>query len=391
MRVARAAVVSFLIEIAAVLALGAIVFALPYNGSLGGVETGALALQRMLLRLFTLRTLIVAMWWLRLPLHILALAFFMAWTYATHKSLNATRMASHWAITGWFVPLWNYVAPYLVIRDIFRASARGEEESAVPLVVKVWWTAVVLQAIAATTAFALAFAGVLAPHILELDRLAIADYALESFVAALFVAVIVSVETRFAGAPLKLTSAVATAAVLVVAFSGAAFGFYQMHGGAVRDRLMTGGVGLEEVIRMGAPQKMLAELTPAKPKQPRTEEPPPEPIHSEPLAKAEAIAELPVTETEPPLPVSPPPRLLKKVEPTYIEAARRAHIYGVVLVQVVVDREGNVKDVRIVRGLPYLERATTDAVMQWKFEPTRVHGKPVEVTFPTTVRFELPH
>lgn len=79
---------------------------------------------------------------------------------------------------------------------------------------------------------------------------------------------------------------------------------------------------------------------------------------------------------------APPPR--------YPEIARRARQQGVVIVQAVIDREGRVTDLRAVKQLPYgLTEAALQAVAEWRFEPGRLRGRPVDVLYHLNVTFRL--
>ena len=40
------------------------------------------------------------------------------------------------------------------------------------------------------------------------------------------------------------------------------------------------------------------------------------------------------------------------MQPVYTEAARRARIQGVVIVETIIDKEGNVTNVRVLKALP---------------------------------------
>lgn len=76
--------------------------------------------------------------------------------------------------------------------------------------------------------------------------------------------------------------------------------------------------------------------------------------------------------------------------PVYTEIARRARVQGLVVIQAVIDRDGNVVSAEVLRGLPMgLDQAALDAVRQWRYEPATLRGRPVAVTFTLTVRFEL--
>ncbi len=77
-------------------------------------------------------------------------------------------------------------------------------------------------------------------------------------------------------------------------------------------------------------------------------------------------------------------------QPSYTELARRARIQGVVIVQAIIDKTGNVTAVKVLKGLPMgLDQATVDAIKRWRFKPATLNGKPVEVYYNLTVNFQL--
>jgi protein TonB len=55
-------------------------------------------------------------------------------------------------------------------------------------------------------------------------------------------------------------------------------------------------------------------------------------------------------------------------DPVYPEAAREARVQGTVVLEVTLDRAGNVIAVRVVRSIPLLDQAAIDAVREWKYE-----------------------
>jgi TonB family protein len=61
-------------------------------------------------------------------------------------------------------------------------------------------------------------------------------------------------------------------------------------------------------------------------------------------------------------------RAIEKVAPVYPELARRAHIRGVVKLEVVVQPNGSVKSMKVLGGSPALIESASDAVRKWKFE-----------------------
>jgi protein TonB len=84
------------------------------------------------------------------------------------------------------------------------------------------------------------------------------------------------------------------------------------------------------------------------------------------------------------------PEKLSGPNPVYPEAARRARIQGVVVLECTIGKQGNVQDVKVLRPLPLgLTEAAVDAVKKWKFKASTLNGKPVEVLYILTVRFNL--
>ena len=85
-----------------------------------------------------------------------------------------------------------------------------------------------------------------------------------------------------------------------------------------------------------------------------------------------------------------PPRLIKKVDPIYPEAARQARVEGNVILGTRIDTQGRVSRVMVYSSKEFsLVQAAMDAVKQWVYEPLIVDGKPKEAVFTTQVRFKL--
>jgi len=81
---------------------------------------------------------------------------------------------------------------------------------------------------------------------------------------------------------------------------------------------------------------------------------------------------------------------IHRVEPGYTESARRARIEGVVILEAIIDKDGAVHDVRILKPLPEgLDEEAIAAVRQWKFRPGTKDGQPVPVIFTLTIKFRL--
>jgi protein TonB len=107
----------------------------------------------------------------------------------------------------------------------------------------------------------------------------------------------------------------------------------------------------------------------------------------------------------PPAPIPPPPpkperpvpagelvqmpRRLVDVRPVYPDLARRARVEGTVVLEAVLDRSGRVSRVQVVKSMPLLDQAAIDAVRQWRYTPSTLHGIPIEVLMTVTVTFRL--
>lgn len=82
--------------------------------------------------------------------------------------------------------------------------------------------------------------------------------------------------------------------------------------------------------------------------------------------------------------------LVRRVEPAYPPAARAARIQGVVLLQTLIDKTGQVVETSVVSGHPLLNDAAVQAVKQWKYRPTLLNGQPIDTITTVTVNFVLP-
>ena len=84
------------------------------------------------------------------------------------------------------------------------------------------------------------------------------------------------------------------------------------------------------------------------------------------------------------------PTAVNRVQPNYTDVARNAKVSGVVIVEAVIDRNGNVDQVKVIKGLPMgLSEEAEKAVRKWKFRPGTLNGQPVDVIFNLTVNFQL--
>ncbi|HEY1658490.1 MAG TPA: energy transducer TonB [Candidatus Sulfotelmatobacter sp.] len=77
-------------------------------------------------------------------------------------------------------------------------------------------------------------------------------------------------------------------------------------------------------------------------------------------------------------------------DPEYTEEARNAKAQGTCILWLIVDDQGNPRDIRVVRGLGYgLDAKAISAVKQWKFQPAMKDGHAVNVQISVEVGFRL--
>lgn len=85
----------------------------------------------------------------------------------------------------------------------------------------------------------------------------------------------------------------------------------------------------------------------------------------------------------------PPPSKVRDVRPEYPPIAKAAGVQGVVIVEVLIDAAGRVRDARVLNSIPLLDKAALDAVRQWEFTPTVIDGEASPVIVTATVGFAL--
>lgn len=84
------------------------------------------------------------------------------------------------------------------------------------------------------------------------------------------------------------------------------------------------------------------------------------------------------------------PRKLHMPMAHYPEKARQRREQGTVAVQAVIDRDGCVVDVEVVRSAsPSLDEATVETISGWVFSPALLDGEPVDVYYDLTTNFGL--
>jgi TonB family protein len=73
-----------------------------------------------------------------------------------------------------------------------------------------------------------------------------------------------------------------------------------------------------------------------------------------------------------------PAKVISRVDAQYPKLAKQAGASGVVELEATIAVDGKVKNPRVIHGNTMLQKAAIDAVLQWRYQPAMLNGKPVE-------------
>ena len=105
--------------------------------------------------------------------------------------------------------------------------------------------------------------------------------------------------------------------------------------------------------------------------------------------------------TQPPTPANPPSlpltvggdvqaaKLIYSPRPPYPHLALTIRTQGTVVIRAVIARDGTIGNLQLISGPSLLVQAAMDAVRQWRYQPTLLNGKTVEVVTEISVNFTL--
>ena len=104
------------------------------------------------------------------------------------------------------------------------------------------------------------------------------------------------------------------------------------------------------------------------------------------------------TNNPPPVHVTPhadtatvvPPQVIRRSRVSYPAAAQNTKAEGIVELVAMIRADGRVKDVKVVKGNPYLVPAAVSSVRDWLYEPARLNGKAVESDVVILLNFKRP-
>ena len=83
------------------------------------------------------------------------------------------------------------------------------------------------------------------------------------------------------------------------------------------------------------------------------------------------------------------PEIITAPAPEYPEFAKTARISGRVVLDLLIDEKGHVRDVFIIQGVMGLNEAAIDAAKRWTFTPAKKNGAPVAAWYELPMDFHL--
>lgn len=87
--------------------------------------------------------------------------------------------------------------------------------------------------------------------------------------------------------------------------------------------------------------------------------------------------------------VSEMPRVVSEVRPEYPKEARDKKIESKVVMDILIDQNGNVRQANVVSGEQIFRQGALAAIKKFRFRPAMVEGKSVAVKIRYTLNFEL--
>ncbi len=83
------------------------------------------------------------------------------------------------------------------------------------------------------------------------------------------------------------------------------------------------------------------------------------------------------------------PTLVHRVAPVYPVLAVARQLEGVVILEALVDQDGRVEELRVLRSNGVFDDAALDAVRQWRYTPVLLNGQPEKFILTVVVSFAL--
>ncbi|HYS07778.1 MAG TPA: TonB family protein [Myxococcales bacterium] len=129
----------------------------------------------------------------------------------------------------------------------------------------------------------------------------------------------------------------------------------------------------ELVVEAPRATKVRLQLVPLPPPEPMTEVNPPS--GDQPIVFNDALT---------------PPVLISGPSPEYTPMALERRVEGTMAIRCVITVDGTVHGCRVIKSLPFMDRAAITALERRKYKPALRAGQPVDVYYTFTITFTLP-
>jgi protein TonB len=87
--------------------------------------------------------------------------------------------------------------------------------------------------------------------------------------------------------------------------------------------------------------------------------------------------------------VSEMPVVLSEVRPIYPKEAKEKKIEGAVVLAILIDEQGLVRQVSVIEGPEVFKTGALEAMKKFRFKPAKVDGRPVAVRIRYSLNFKL--
>ena len=84
-------------------------------------------------------------------------------------------------------------------------------------------------------------------------------------------------------------------------------------------------------------------------------------------------------------------QLIRRVEPIYPQLAKQIQREGRVELRAIISTAGTIESLEVLSGDPLFIQSALAAVREWRYRPTILNGRPIEVDTHITVIYTLSH
>jgi protein TonB len=84
-------------------------------------------------------------------------------------------------------------------------------------------------------------------------------------------------------------------------------------------------------------------------------------------------------------------QLIRRVEPIYPPLPRQIQREGRVELHAIISATGTIESLEVISGDPLFIQSALSAVREWRYRPTILNGRPIEVDTRITVIYTLSH